>query len=199
MARGAEEPRRDELLERIADYVTANGLAGLSLRPLAEAVGSSPRVLLYYFGSKEELIGEVLALARVRQRAIFATLPRDASSYRDTISAAWSMMSAPQHEPVFRLFFEVYGLALQDRKRFAGFLHGAVDDWLAYLSAGPSQAGYRPTDARALATVILAGFRGFLLDLCATRDRPRIARAVELWIVALDAIPAPQEIADGST
>src|SRR5665213_1547240 len=57
MARSADE-RRAALLERITDYVAANGLSALSLRPLADAVESSPRVLLYYFTSKEDLIGE---------------------------------------------------------------------------------------------------------------------------------------------
>ncbi|BDE06782.1 TetR family transcriptional regulator [Vulcanimicrobium alpinum] len=183
------------MLESIVDYVTAHGIADLSLRPLADAVDSSPRVLLYYFSSKDELIAEVLYRARARQRDLFATsLPRNPASFAQTIRAAWAIMSTPQHEPVFRLFFEVYGLALQDRKRFPGFLRAAVDDWLAYLEAPALRDGYTPGDARALATVTLAGFRGFLLDLCATRDRKRLARAVELWILALDAIPSPKEL-----
>jgi AcrR family transcriptional regulator len=196
MARTADEQKRVDLLERIVDYVMANGLSDLSLRPLADAVGSSPRVLLYYFTSKEELIGAVMDGARERQRAIFGTLPRNAATYADTVRAAWGVMSAPQHEPVFRLFFEVYGLALQDPERFPGFLHRAVEDWLDYLEPSALRDGYAPRDARAIATVILAGYRGFLLDLCATRDRKRIGRAVELWIAALDAIPSPKDLAD---
>lgn len=195
MARSADE-RRADLLERITDYVAANGLSDLSLRPLAEAVDSSPRVLLYYFASKEDLIGEVLALLRARQRAVFATLPREAASYAQTVRAAWKLMSAPEHEPVFRLFFEVYGLALHDRERYAEFLRGAVDDWIAYLGSGKVEEGYAPRDAAAIATVLLAGYRGFLLDLLATRDRARIDRAVELWILALDAIPEPETLTD---
>src|ERR1700684_2835793 len=112
MARGADE-RRADLLERVTDYVAENGLADLSLRPLADAVDSSPRVLLYYFTSKENLIAEVLALLRARQRNLFATLPREAASYAVTVRGAWTFMSDPAHERVFRLFFEVYGLALQ--------------------------------------------------------------------------------------
>jgi AcrR family transcriptional regulator len=193
VARTVDERHRGDLLERIVDYVTANGLADLSLRPLAEAVATSPRVLLYYFRSKEELIAEVLGRARLRQRELFASsLPRNPQSYAETIRAAWALMSAPQNEPVFRLFFEVYGLALQDRTRFAAFLHAAVDDWLAYLEAPALRDGYAEADARAIATVMLAGFRGFLLDLCATRERDRLAAAVELWIVTLDAIPPPE-------
>src|SRR5579884_4507362 len=135
MARGADL-RRAELLERITDYVAENGLADLSLRPLADAVESSPRVLLYYFTSKENLIGEVLARLRARQRMVFDTLPRDAASYAVTVRGAWKLMSAPEHERVFRLFFEVYGLALQDPERYSEFLRGAVDDWIAYIAAG---------------------------------------------------------------
>jgi|SRR5947209_9765246 len=193
---GSADEHRAELLERITDYVAAHGLADLSLRPLGKAVGLSPRVLLYHFVSKEDLIGEVLAQLRARQRAVFATLPREAASYAQTVRAAWKLMSAPEHERVFRLFFEVYGLALQDRERYSEFLRGAVDDWIAYLADSKLEDGYSRRDARAIATVLLAGYRGFLLDLLATRERARIDRAVEIWILALDAIPEPESLAD---
>jgi AcrR family transcriptional regulator len=195
MAERADE-HRVELLERITDYVAAHGLADLSLRPLGKAVGVSPRVLLYHFSSKEDLIGEVLAQLRARQRAVFATLPREAASYAQTVRAAWKLMSAPEHERVFRLFFEVYGLALQDPERYSEFRRGAVDDWIAYLAASKLEDGYGRKDARAIATVLLAGYRGFLLDVLATGERARIDRAVEIWILALDAIPEPENLAD---
>jgi hypothetical protein len=73
-------------------------------------------------------------------------------------------------------------------------LRNAVDDWLDYLERSALRDGHTETDARALASVLLAGYRGFLLDLCATRDRKRLARAVEFWILALDAIPSPEEL-----
>jgi hypothetical protein len=91
---------------------------------------------------------------------------------------------------VFRLFFEVYGLALQDRKRFARFLKHVVDPWLQFISAPLAQSGWTRADARAYATLVIAGFRGFLLDLCATRDRARINRAVELWFETLSFVAA---------
>src|SRR5579875_1704161 len=191
MARGADL-RRAELLERITDYVAENGLADLSLRPLADAVESSPRVLLYYFTSKEDLIGEVLARVRARQRTVFDALPRDAATYAVTVRAAWKLMSAPQHERIFRLFFEVYGLALQAPERYGDFLRGAVEDWIGYIAAGRISEVYPKREARAVATVLLAGYRGFLLDLLTTGDRARLDRAVDIWIAALDAIPEPE-------
>ena len=52
----ATSPRRQELLELAYEYVLEHGVGDLSLRPLAAAVNSSPRVLLFLFGSKAELI-----------------------------------------------------------------------------------------------------------------------------------------------
>src|ERR1700737_4103617 len=142
MARTADEQKRVDLLERIVDYVMANGLSDLSLRPLAKAVGMSARVLLYYFTSKEDLIAGIMDGARERQRAIFSTLPRNVTTHADPVRAAWDVMSAPRNEPVFRLFFEVYGLALQEPKRFPGFLKRAVEDWLDYLEPSELRDGY---------------------------------------------------------
>lgn len=60
MARTVDEARPGELLDAIVAYIAKNGVAELSLRPLAKAVGSSPRVLLYYFGSKEDLLAQAI-------------------------------------------------------------------------------------------------------------------------------------------
>ncbi len=194
MSRTVDERRRAELLERILSYVAENGVTELQLRPLATAIGLSPRALLYYFNSKEALIIEVLARAGRYQRELFDRLPRNADSYAETVSAAWAVMSAPKNQPIFRLFFETYGLALQNRTRFPHFLERAVGGWLAYLEAPALRSGYGRADARAIATVLLGGYRGFLLDLCATGERKRVARAVELWILALDGIPGPADL-----
>ena len=187
MSRTPDEKRRAELLERIVDYVYEHGVAQLSLRPLAEAVGCSPRLLLYFFSSKEELVTEVLAAAGTRQRALVSRLHIEhATTPAEACRRIWNAISDPKLEPVFRLFFEVYGLALQDRKQYASFLKRVVADWLAFIAQPMVAAGWEPSEAHARATVILAGFRGFLLDLCATRERRRVNRAVELWLQRLD-------------
>jgi AcrR family transcriptional regulator len=192
MPRTVDEQHRVALLDRIVDYVQRHGVTDLSLRPLAKAVKSSPRVLLYYFASKDELVMEVIARARERQRDLFERL-RDQQSETavDACRAIWAVMSAPKAQPVFRLFFEIYAMALQDQRRYADFLRGAVGDWLAYIERPYLQMDYSREDARAIATLVIAGYRGFMLDLCATHDRVRIDRAVELWLRTLDALPLP--------
>ncbi len=195
MARTPDEARRAQLLDSIVDYVCKHGVAGLSLRPLAQAVDSSPRVLLYYFNSKEDLVMEVLEQARTRQQRLFERLRIRHLGSTDACREIWNVMSAPASEPIFRLFFEVYGLALQDRKRYARFLKRVVDPWLEYVGAPYVHSGWPAADARAMATIIVAGFRGFLLDLCATRDRERVTRAVELWLQTLPYVAPVKDLA----
>ena len=81
-----------------------------------------------------------------------------------------------------RLSLEVYALALRDRERFPGYLDGYVNDWLVALEGCTTLPGFPRERSRSLATVLVAGFRGFLLDLLASHDRVRIDGAVDLWL-----------------
>lgn len=77
------DTRRAEIIERLADYVLAEGLSASSLRPLALAAGTSDRMLLYYFKDKAEIITSVLQLISARlivmlgERAAPEPLPID--------------------------------------------------------------------------------------------------------------------------
>lgn len=196
MSRTPDERRRAELLASIVDYVYEHGVSQLSLRPLGEAVGASPRLLLYFFGSKEDLVTEVLAAAGARQRTLVSRLKMEnMATPAKACREIWKAIGDPKSEPIFRLFFEVYGLALQDRERYAAFLKRVVGDWLAFIAQPMIAAGWPPAEAQAYATVILAGFRGFLLDLCATRDRKRVNRAVDIWLDMLNIDSPHKDIA----
>ncbi len=195
VTRTADLQRPIQLLDRVADYLSANGVAELSLRPLAKAVGSSPRVLLYYFGSKEDLVAKALMRLRDRQRAAYAAMKTASfATPADACRAIWQHMSSPQYERLFRLSLETYVMALRNPERFSEFLRTSVEDWLGFLAAPLIRKGYAESEARAHATIVMAGFRGFLLDYCASRDRARVDRAVELWLAALDTIPLAKQI-----
>src|ERR1700728_268712 len=186
MSRTANEKRPDELLEAIVQYLVRHGIVDLSLRPLAKAVGSSPRVLLYYFGSKEKMVIKVLAEMRHRQRNLYTGM--QAATFEQACRAIWQHMSAPESEPHFRFFFETYGLALRHPRLYKHFLHSTVNDWLDFIAAPLQAEGVKRKQAYSLATVVLAGLRGFMLDFCTTGDRTRLNRAVNLWLPTLDSI-----------
>jgi AcrR family transcriptional regulator len=186
MSRTANQQRPGELRAAIVRYLVKHGIADLSLRPLAKAIGSSPRVLLYYFGSKEQMVVTVLAEIRQRQHVAFDRM--QAPTFEQACGDIWKQMSAPASEPIFRLFFEAYGLALRHPKLYKDFLNSTVEDWLKFVAAPLMREGYKPKQARAFATIILAGLRGFMLDYCTTRNRNRLDRAVDLWLRTLDPI-----------
>ncbi|MGH9641068.1 MAG: TetR/AcrR family transcriptional regulator [Terriglobales bacterium] len=189
MTRTADETRPVALLDAIVGYLVKHGVAEVSLRPLAKAVGSSPRVLLYYFGSKEQLLAQAIRRLRERQRIGFDQLRSvEFATPADACRAIWKQMSAPESLHWFQLSLETYTMALRKRRQFASYLRNSVEDWVQFIAEPLIRRGVSAEDARAYATVVIAGFRGFLLDYCATRDRKRIDRAVERWLESVNAI-----------
>jgi AcrR family transcriptional regulator len=165
--------RRDELLERAYTYVLDHGLAGMSLRPLAAAVGSSPRVL---FGSKDGLVRALLARARADELALLdrAAPPGGDADLVAVVRATWGWLAAAEHRRLLALWVEAYAHSLSEPGGpLAGFAGATVEDWLALLDAAPG-----PGDR----TLALAVLRGALLDLLATGDADRTTAAVEVWL-----------------
>ena len=134
VTRKVDAASRSQLLDRIVAYAFTNGVASLSLRPLAKELGVSAGLLLYHFRSKEELTIEILKHAGDRQRELFARLrEREFETAHDVCREVWRVLAAPEARPLFRLFFEVYGLALVDPQRFPAFFPGAITNWLEFL------------------------------------------------------------------
>src|SRR5205807_11030 len=121
MPRAPDPERRAALLAAATEHVLEHGMGNLSLRPLARALATSPRMLLYHFGSKEQLVTEVLAAARVRQAELTAAWAsgQPDQSPAQLLRRFWHWQ-IDEHRPFLRLFFEVYALALQDSERFPG-------------------------------------------------------------------------------
>jgi AcrR family transcriptional regulator len=186
VSRPINEKRPEELRTAIVRYLIKHGLTGLSLRPLAKALGCTPRVLLYHFGSKEKMVIEVLAQIRRGQRVAYGRI--EESSFIKAYLTVWKRMSAPDSEPLFRLFFEVYGIALRSPRLYKAFLHDTIENWLQPITDELKIEGYPRHQARAIATIVLAGLRGFMLDFCTTHDRKRVDQAVELWLRSLDSM-----------
>lgn len=177
--------RETELLELCYDYVLAHGLSDLSLRPLAATVGSSPRVLLFLFGSKEELVRRLLA--RARQDELDWLGDRDPTDYPSTLRSVWAWLSDPGHAGLLRLWTEAYARSLTDPTGpWGDFARATVEDWLRLLASAQPSALRRTVQARDQRTAALAILRGAMLDLLATGDRRRVGRAVDAAIAALE-------------
>jgi AcrR family transcriptional regulator len=182
MPRPPDPDRRTRTLARATDYVLENGLAGLSLRPLATALGTSPRMLLYDFGSKEHLIAEILAEARRREAALLVdTRSTPGSTGTETLRFVWQWISAEERRPFVRLFFEVYVDALTHPEKYPDGAAPLVADWLdvvreTWQSEGGDLAG---------ATLFIAVVRGLLLDRLGSTDPERTDEALERFATLL--------------
>jgi AcrR family transcriptional regulator len=178
--------RRAELLEAAIDYAAEHGLSRMSVRPVADALGISHRTLLYYFGSKEQLIADLLLGLRRRERARFQETADTASTLR-AIWERWAELAAGPLAPVIGLSLEAGAYALRDRARYHELLVSGVEDWVELVAALMTRDGLAAERARTMATAVVGAFRGLQLDLLFTRDRKRIDAAAESLIALVSA------------
>jgi AcrR family transcriptional regulator len=189
VARGAEA--RARLLAAVIEHVAYSGISDLSLRDLAAAIGTSHRMLIYHFGSREGVLVAVVQAVEAAQRAFLSELATDRElSPSDALRAMWRRLADPTLWPNERLFFELYGQALQGRPGTVGMLDDIVDSWLEPVTEYAAQRGRDPAAARAEARLGVAVVRGLLLDLLATRNRAAVDAALEHYIAQNEALHA---------
>jgi AcrR family transcriptional regulator len=175
-------PRREELLERAYEYVLEHGLAEMSLRPLATAIGSSPRVLLFLFGSKDGLVRALLARARADELAFIEQMrfhgPK--ADLAMIIRTTWQWLVDERHRPLLALWLEAYARSLGEPDGpWRGFAAQTVEDWLSLLAAAQPKNRRRSKAGTAERTLGLCVLRGALIDLLATGDVDRNTAAIE--------------------
>ncbi len=169
---------RDLLLDRCVEALARDGFSDLSLREIATAVGTSHRMLIYHFGTRDGLLAEVVARIEAEQRAALAGLSAASGDLVEASRAFWLRVSDPSLAPAERLFFEVYAQALRGRQWTSTFRDSVIAAWEAPLLEMFAGAG---GEARAYARLSLAVTRGLLLDLLLTGERETVDAAIELY------------------
>jgi AcrR family transcriptional regulator len=170
MARPPDLPRRRALLEAVVQEVGTGGIGDRSLRDIAAAVGTSHRMLLHHFGSRDELLLAIVEQVEHRQMTRLRELPTEPAA---AIAEMWADLRRTELRPFERLFFECYARGVQGEQPFARMHPGAVDGWLEAQSAKLDPA---------LMRLGLAVARGLLLDLVATEDTDAVDAAAEAFI-----------------
>ena len=183
----SSEPKQ-RLLADAVEFLAANGIGDISLRRLAAALGTSHRMLIYHFGSKDRLLVEVARAVEQRQRALLAELQLDPATTAEEIARRfWGHLADPAMWPFERLFFELYGRALQGDPDTAALLDGVVEQWLEPATEWHVRRGVPAETARAQARLGVAVTRGLLLDLLATGDRDGVQDAMEHFLAMIGA------------
>jgi AcrR family transcriptional regulator len=185
--------RRTELLERIVDVLLAEGISDLSLRPLAKAVGTSPRLLIYHFGSKEKLLTDGLEQVRQRVEGSLRSLAEKKRplSLSQFLLMFWHWAIHEENQRYFRLLFEIDGLAMQNRARFPAHFWGVgFARWRRVFETEFDQPSDK--DGVATSTFQLAALSGLLHDFLCTGDRKRTTDALHCLIESISARPGAQ-------
>ncbi len=189
--------RRAELLDRIVQELLTGGAGDLSLRPLAERVGSSARLLIYHFDSKEQLVAA--ALAEVRRHIGASLFARAAEARPETLRAlmlmVWDWATEAANQRYFRLLFEVDGLAMFDRLSFSEEVRRANSAvWITLIDRAAGRLTQGGDLFSTHSTLILATFTGLLQEFLSTGDRARTTQALHTLVDLISArgdAPAP--------
>ncbi len=180
--------RRTELLDKIVEALLDGGAGDLSLRPLAERVGTSARLLIYHFESKEALVAAALADVRDRIGASLARRAADVqpASLRALLMMAWDWALEEPNQRYFRLLFEVDGLSMFDRITFSREVRAANSAvWLELIDKAALRLSEGGEIFSAHATLIRGAFTGLLQEFLTTGDRENTTAALAALVELL--------------
>jgi AcrR family transcriptional regulator len=174
--------KRDDLIDRATDWAWQNGLLGLSLRPVAAALGTSDRMLLYHLGSKDQLIIEIIRRSTDRSARELRALPASASP-RDAVLDQWRLRTTERQSQCERVYLEASTLGLFGQEPYASEVAAMNEVWLEAVRLHLVSSGVPEDRSRDIAELVDAAFMGFELDLPLTTDQPAglavLAQAVQ--------------------
>ncbi|MEU6770795.1 TetR/AcrR family transcriptional regulator [Streptomyces sp. NPDC046759] len=192
MPRPPDPAKRRDLLDRVRAYVLHNGLSDLSLRPLARELGTSDRMLLYYFGSKERLVAEALAVYERRplrrSRELLETLgsPTDAPGLRRFMEEVWRQFSDPDVRASLPLYLEIMSVSVLHPDRYGPVVHDIITEWTDLLTRVFRDLGMTRERAQTQAALLSGASFGLMITPLATGDWDRADKAFHALLDALE-------------
>jgi AcrR family transcriptional regulator len=172
-----ETSRREELAQAATDYVLAHGLIGLSLRPLAAAIGTSDRMLLYHFHDKDDLVATLLRVSNDRSVATIRALS-PARDVRSAVLQLWRAVTQPELLGCQRVYVEAAALGLFGQEPYASVVGAANEVWMSAVADHLVASGGSRRRAARATTLLDSAFSGFQLDLPFGGDDARRRQAV---------------------
>lgn len=183
--------RREELVERATDWVLGNGLVGLSLRPLAAALGTSDRMLIYHFGSKEQLIVDVLRCSAERSAAELRSLPASVSP-QQAVFDQWRLRTTESQSQCERVYVEASTLGLFGQQPYVVEVAAMNEVWMEAVRLHLVASGVPEVRSREIAELVEAAFMGFELDRIFLSVEPPALAALAQAVASLAAAgPTP--------
>ena len=127
--------KKQLVVERIANHLLSEGLNKTGLRLLAQVAGTSDRMLIYYFGSKEALLNEVLgAIAANVTVELDEMLGIQTRPAHELLAQLTSLTSTDAFKPAVQLWFELVGLAARGQEPYLSNARILANNWIAWIA-----------------------------------------------------------------
>src|SRR6201981_1986222 len=191
MERHHDPERRAELLDKVVSYLGRNGIAGLSLRPVARELGVSVNALVHHFGSKDELGGAALRRAAEIQRGVEGRWRRQVPhlSTAELQRRWWRWINrSPEHLALVRLGLEAATLDATVSGLPGDVRAEQISFWREGIADGLIADGIKPEDAEREAALVKEAVTGRVAELLATGQRKRLTDALECALSRLDGL-----------
>jgi AcrR family transcriptional regulator len=178
--------RREELLDQVTDHVLEHGLIGLTLRPLAAAIGTSDRMLIYHFGNRDALVSAVVDRATGRAIREVEALP-PAPTVRSAVNRLWRAYRREPLTSLLTLYCQAAASGLIGQEPYRSDARATNELWAAALRDHLVRSGAPVRRVGRIVTLVDSALYGFHLDL--TTDRPEeLARGVDDLAVAAQSL-----------
>lgn len=126
---------KSEILQGALAVAFADGISQLTYGRVARHLGVSDRIVVYYFPSKDDLVGEVLVAIGLQLQETLAPMFRTAvTDHVDLIRTAWPVLARDDADPIFSLFFEAAGLAAAGREPYRSLVPSLVTAWVDWAA-----------------------------------------------------------------
>ena len=167
-----DHAKREELLTTAGEVLARTGVLGTSLRGLAAEMGTSARMLVYYFGSKEQLILDVLT--RQQRDAIPATdelnLPTSVAAHRAWCFQDWAACTRGERRDTLRVVLQVFGAACGLDSAYRDYTWDTLSLLTRNSKARLQALGMPSHVAETRSRIALAAFQGFIIEYFTAPD-----------------------------
>jgi hypothetical protein len=152
----------DEILREAAAVGFEHGLTGITFARVAERLGISDRMVVYYFPTKNDLITAVVGhLGRELQVLLEGAFGSEPLDPHELMRRAWPVLSSSAADPIFRLFLELIGMAGTRREPYGQLAPMLLEQWVSWLES--RVAGHTAAQRRRAATAVIAQVDGLLM------------------------------------
>jgi len=180
--------RRAELLDGATAWVFEHGLATLSLRPVAKALGTSDRMLIYWFGSRDGLLAAIAEHAGEGLSLALPVVDPDAPppSPREWLDQCWALFSDPLVRPGLALLFELDALGARAPGPARDAARRTADRWIEVVDGALAAVGVPAAGRLPITRVVAGAMVGLILDDLVGDPGPRPDAELDLLAEVID-------------